>query len=63
MMKKYKKKPIVLRAVYNRDMFRMKGHKIKWNKYRDVKTAQEAKANLERKYSFLDFFIEGKEHE
>ena len=45
-MNKYKKKPIILQAVYNKDMFCPKGYVVKWGKYRDVKTALEAKANL-----------------
>lgn len=60
--KKYKKKPIILECKYVGNMplarrMYSNGEWHKWKSYRDVKTAEEAKRTLERKWRHLIFRV------
>lgn len=64
--KKYKKKTVILQAKYvgnmplARRMF-YNGKWFKWNKYRDEKTAKEAKRSLEKRWKHYIFRVKPKE--
>ena len=57
----YKRKPIVVLAAYNRDMFGRRPRSFIFGKYRDRKTAQQVIDTQARKWTFLDLTIADKD--